>query len=80
LTSYYDQLDLLRDHLTQRGYEGAARELLTAERAAGTFGELISNVGVVLRKLIDARLDDDLQEELATALAEGQRLWDRSNQ
>jgi hypothetical protein len=80
LISYHEQLDLLRDHLAERGHDTAARDLLNAERSAATFGELINNVGLILRDLAAKKLDADLKPEMESVICQGQQLWNLSNQ
>ena len=75
------QLQQLREDLTRLGAETWARELLDAETSASTSGEIISNTGVVLRRLLKEKVAKrlGLRKQVRAALAECDRLWKRSS-
>jgi hypothetical protein len=77
IAGYYDRLELLRDELAANGLEDWSRELLSAERSACTSGEVISNTGVVLRRLGRSSdlTDTGLRERVESAIAQGARIW-----
>jgi hypothetical protein len=81
MNRYYELTASLRDRLAARGRPDAAAELLSAERAASTSGEAISNIAAVLDRLDESgTLAAAGASELAKEIAElGQRAWDAAN-
>jgi hypothetical protein len=76
---YYDLVGRARDLLAADGLEAASREVLEAERSAATFGEAISDIGVVLRHLLSLDLSEETRAAVLAALDEGSRVWNEAN-
>ncbi len=79
---YYEALAELRARLLIAGEEGWALNLLSAERSATTSGEVISNVGVLLEKLLKSDVPDrlGLRSQVFAVLKQGEEAWKRSNE
>lgn len=81
LDEYYDGVDHLSDSLAIAGAGDQAADLMNALRSGSTFGECLSNTGVVLRVLVSdpavttAGLTDDVRRLQDQCKA----LWDRAN-
>lgn len=61
------------------GHDGWAMKLLSAERAAGTSGEALSNTAVVLKQLLASTdvMSPDIRSEAQSIYAAGDRVWNR---
>lgn len=76
---YYDLVRRARDLLAADGFDSASREVWEAERSAGTSGEAISEICVVLRLALSLELSEEARLAIVIALNEGDRLWNEAN-
>jgi hypothetical protein len=81
MNAYYGRLQDLRARLIAGDREDWARELLQAERSAGTAGEALSNTGMVLRRFLNEQTSDRLRlrDEAQSIYDENVALWDGMN-
>jgi hypothetical protein len=59
--NYYEQIAALRRRLTEAGQPEIADELLQAERGGTTSSEILSETGVILRRLLESGEAERLQ-------------------
>jgi len=82
LDEYYEGIDRLSDHLALAGATVWAETLTAAKRGGSTFGEILSNTGVVLRGLAEDPalvVGADVKDEIGRLQRECQTLWDSAN-
>jgi hypothetical protein len=72
---YYDRTSALRETLIVNGHRDLSQQLLAAERGAGTGGEALNDVGVVLRRLAGVDLPPSVRDEVEAVMALGDSLW-----
>jgi hypothetical protein len=81
LDEYYEGVGNLSDSLALGGAKDQAAELMNALRSGSTFGECLSNTGVVLQVLVDdpAVSTAGVTDEVRRLQDQCKALWDRAN-
>ena len=81
LDEYYTGVGTLTDSLALAGASEQAADLMNALRSGSTFGECLSNTGVVLRVLVNdpAVTAAGLRDEVRGLQDQCRALWDRAN-
>lgn len=81
LDQYYEGIGNLSNSLALAGARDQATQLMNALRSGSTFGECLSNTGVVLRLLVNdpAITNAGFTDEVGRLQDQCKVLWDRAN-
>ena len=77
LYTYYEDVESLSDRLSSTGAKDWAEALITGMRGSSTSGEVLQNIGVVLRDLAQSPDAErfGVEEEVGRLETEGRSLW-----